>query len=155
MFWLNILWNAHDIDRLLIKCFLPTSFSRFVSFTLSPFQRSGFQLQSCHQMSICSWVSHLTSGFYFSSVRSTLPASWGAELIKWDKSMRMLWIEKNTGVKLKRIKKNNLRTGWDKMWKSDCFTITFLLSIHFLTLLSSKLYGWETQRSSTGVDLWW
>lgn len=83
--WLSTSWDVDDFDR---PCneMLPSYLWQQVHFSsLSPFWSSGFQHPSCHQMAICSWVSHLPSlDFTFLSFRSALPTSRGC----WADQMR-------------------------------------------------------------------
>lgn len=102
---------------LLMKCFLPTSFSRYISL---PHLHSKVLDSSSSPVtrwpSVLGWViyplrilvSYLSDLLY-------LPHG-DAELIKWDKGVRMLWTGEITEAKWKRVKKKIISgLTWDKM----------------------------------------
>lgn len=139
---------------LLMKCFLPISFSRYISL---PHLHSKVLDSSSSPVtrwpSVLGWVIYpLRILVSYLSDLLCLPHG-DAELIKWDKGVRMLWTGKITEAKWKRVKKKSSQDWPETKWKSDSFAISFLLSLSSLTLLSPTLLWLWTERSSLMEDI--
>lgn len=125
---------AYSFNKLLLPASLENSLPPH------PFQiqlPSKFRPRSwlCYQMPICSWVNHMTaSGFIFLTALY-LPGR-VAELIKWDKGVRVLLRAQNNKSDLGRAKHNNLSVIYNQ------HTVQTISSSVFSTLpqsLSPKL----------------